>query len=60
MEIEATELAMYGWARGTKWANLVNLSTTTRIQLALADLGSPLIKSIEIVSQASEGRARAY
>jgi hypothetical protein len=47
-----TELALKGWDKGIKWPYRVNLSTTTKIQLELPDLGSPSMKSNDTVSQA--------
>jgi hypothetical protein len=51
----ATELVVYGWDSGRKWSYLVNLSTTTKMQLEFLDLGSPSMKSSDIVSHASVG-----
>jgi hypothetical protein len=50
MNTLATVTPVYGWDRGIKCANLVNLSLTIRMQLSLDDLGSPWMKSIDIVS----------
>jgi hypothetical protein len=44
-----------GCSRGTKWLYFENLSTITSIQLTDPDLGMPLMKSMEIVWQASSG-----
>jgi hypothetical protein len=41
----ATWKVVNGCLRGIKWANLENLSTTTKIQLKCLDRGKPSIKS---------------
>jgi hypothetical protein len=41
-----------------KWLNLLNLSTTTMIQLACPDVGKPSMKSIEITSQEFAGTGK--
>jgi hypothetical protein len=51
----ATELAIYGCDRGTKWANLVNLSTITKMQSDEPERGRPSTNSKEIVFQAEGG-----
>jgi hypothetical protein len=38
-----------------KWANLLNLSTTTTSQLAWPERGSPSMKSIEMICHDSDG-----
>jgi hypothetical protein len=44
-----------GMAQGYKVANLVNLSTTTRMQLNLREGGNPSMKSIDAISQGWDG-----
>ena len=51
----ATVAVVNGCLRGMKWANLENLSTTTRIVFADPDWGIPAIKSIVIISNDADG-----
>jgi len=47
--------AKKGCAYGRKWANLVYLSTTTRMALAEPEHGRPSMKSIDMTSQDANG-----
>jgi hypothetical protein len=57
-KISATLLAVKGWRMGKKCAYLVNLSTTTRMQLNCLEGGNPPMKSMEATSQGVEGMGR--
>jgi hypothetical protein len=54
----ATKATAYGCLRGRKCASFVNLSTITKIQLLLSELGNPSMKSIVIIYQASSRTGR--
>jgi hypothetical protein len=45
----ATLLAVYGWQRGIKWANLESLSTTTMIQLK--ELWFSLLANVAVMNK---------
>lgn len=55
INISAILASVQGWVMTIKWANLVTLSTTTKIAEYLDDWGNPLMKSIEIEVQTLTG-----
>ncbi|KAA0056797.1 hypothetical protein E5676_scaffold701G00440 [Cucumis melo var. makuwa] len=54
----ATVFAEKGWRKATKWAYLLNRSTTTRTKSNVRERGRPSIKSIEISFQIRFGMGR--
>jgi hypothetical protein len=54
----ATCVALKSLAMEKKCANLVNLSTTTKIQSFSCALGNPMMKSIEMLSHLCSGMGR--
>jgi hypothetical protein len=51
MNVSATNLVVYGWERAKKCAYLLNMSTTTRIEVLPAEEGRPSMKSTVMSSQ---------
>jgi hypothetical protein len=56
----ATCAALKSVAMEKKCANLVNLSTTTKIQYLPCALGNPVLKSIDMLSHLCSGMGRGY
>jgi len=60
MKSWAIVAAVYGCLTGRKWANLVSLSTTTKMTLKPWDLGNPSIKSMDKSLHTPSGIGRGW
>jgi hypothetical protein len=59
MNMLAISIALQVDLTGIKWADLLNLSTTTMmVSFCLVDVGNPMMKSMEMVSHFHSGIGR--